>query len=384
VHSSTRRLLWIRRPAVAGLAAVLFCACSPSTFLARKMTVAPNRAPQFVKPKGRVVLRWPAEILERFPAGTNEVGSPPADVRWLMVEPADYRLSLSSRTWKEDGRVRGEIQLSGRFPREGLPPTRAAVGTAFLVHGYGVDLETMFPWALYLAQEGWRCVLADLRGHGQSGGRRVYYGCVETNDLCELRRELEASGRVHGPYVAIGHSLGGAIALRWQTVDPEIAGSVAFGPLAEFAPAAERLRAEYVSWLPSRWVGRAVKKLPGLLELPPNALDTRAALEGHSVRALLVAGSGDVITPPEDSAMIWPLLEQGSEMIVVGPVTHELLPYLFDQHAVPVRNWLAGVVNGKAGELQAEAVSQENSAARAASAASSALGTSGNGGFGLE
>src|SRR5690606_28596125 len=75
VHSGIRRcVLAIRRLTVVGLAAVLFCACSPSTFLARKMTVAPNRAPQFVKPKGRVLLRWPAEILERFSSGTNEVG----------------------------------------------------------------------------------------------------------------------------------------------------------------------------------------------------------------------------------------------------------------------------------------------------------------------
>lgn len=303
------------------------------------MTEAPNRVPQFVKPEGRVLLRLPLELMSRFPTGTNEVGSPPVPIRWMMVEPADYGLSSSTETWR-DGRVqRGRVTLRFRLP----PATRPAAGTVFLVHGYGVDSDTLFPMALHLAEAGWRSVLVDLRGHGASGGSRVYFGTVETNDLRELRRRLEEEGRVQGPYAAVGHSLGGAIALRWQTVDRAIRTSVALGSFAEFRPAAERLRADYVPWMPAGWVRRAVDRLPGLLGVTPEALDTWRVLEGGQVRALLVVGAEDEVTPPEDSARILSWLAEGSRLLIVGGgvARHELLPFLIDQHGTLIREWLA-------------------------------------------
>jgi pimeloyl-ACP methyl ester carboxylesterase len=303
------------------------------------MTLAPNRAPQFVKPKGRVVLRWPEGVLERFPSGTNHVGSPTIPLRWLLIEPADYGLQVASRTGR--GAVRAEFSLRFRLPREGLPPPQRPRGTAFLLHGYGVDLETMFPWGIYLAEAGWRTVLVDLRGHGRSGGRQVYFGTVETNDLRELRLQLEREGRLQPPFVAVGHSLGAAVALRWQTVDPAVVGTVAFGALADFAPAVERLRAEYAAWVPEGWVRRATVRLPSVLGVTPEALDTTAALRGNPIPAMLVAGAGDPVTPPEDSEQLRRFLATGSVFLIVDAVTHETLPYVFEQHGAPVRQWLA-------------------------------------------
>lgn len=307
------------------------------------MTKAPNRVPAFVKPEGRVLLRWPAGVLERFPTGTNVVGEPPAGIRWIRVEPADFGMEVSSTAGSDGHPERREYDFRFRLPAEGLPAPRPARGTAFLVHGYGVDAETLFPWAIYLAEAGWRSVLVDLRGHGSSGGKRVTFGLGETNDLQALRRELEAAGVVHGPYVAVGHSLGASMVLRWQAVDPAIRASVALGAFAEFVPAAGRLRSEYARWLPAGWVRRAAVRLPGMLGAAPNALDTDAAIRGRAVRALLVASVGDRITPPEDAAALRELAGAGSEFLVIGDATHETLPYAFDQHGRFVRDWLARV-----------------------------------------
>lgn len=305
------------------------------------MTKAPNRVPGFVRPEGRVLLRWPAGVLERFPSGTNVVGSPAAGIRWVRVEPADYGMAVTS-TRRADGR--GEpitYELSFRLPATGLPPSQPARGTAFLVHGYGVDLESLFPSAIFLAEAGWRSVLVDLRGHGASGGKRVTFGVVETNDLYRLRQELESTGQVRGPYVAVGHSLGAALVLRWQAVDPAIRGSVALGPFARFVPAAGRLRDEYARWLPRSWVRRAAMQVPRVLGVEAEALETDAAIRGRGIRALLVASADDVITPPEDAAALRELAAPGSELLIVGGGTHETLPYLFDQHGSLVRDWLA-------------------------------------------
>jgi pimeloyl-ACP methyl ester carboxylesterase len=229
-----------------------------------------------------------------------------------------------------------------------------ALGTAFVIHGYGVDLETMFPWGLYLAEAGWRVVLVDLRGHGESTGERVFFGTVETNDLVQMRMELGRQGLLQSPCVAVGHSLGGAIALRWQTVDSNIVASVAFGPPAEFVPAAARLRAEYASWIPKTWVERAAEKFPATIGVSPEALDTTGALKAHRVRSFLVAGYGDAITPPEDSVKLQPFLAAGSPFLIVGPITHEALPYVFDQHAARIRDWLATFVEERAASLRLE------------------------------
>src|SRR5207244_1942766 len=72
--------------------------------------------------------------------------------------------------------------------------TPAASWTVVLLHGYGVAQVARAPWAVRLAQEGWRCVLVDLRGHGKSTGRRIYFGLRESRDLSQL---LDRLARVH-------------------------------------------------------------------------------------------------------------------------------------------------------------------------------------------
>lgn len=349
-----------------GLLLLALAGCSPSTFIAKQMISPPNRVPNFVKPTPRVTLQWPDELMDRFPTGTNWVGSPTAPIRWVLVPPADYSLEVASKIWEEKDVTHGEFRLSFRLPREGLPPAMPSRGDAFLIHGYGVDLETMVPWALYLAEAGWRCVLVDLRGHGGSGGDRVTFGVAETHDLHELRLALERDGLVAGPYVAVGHSLGAVIALRWQATDPAIKATVAFGPFSEFVPAAERLRSEYASWVPSGWVRRAARKAPRLLGVEPSALEPLEILQGAEVRAFLVAGAGDRVTPPEDSSRIRELLSPPGELLIVGPISHETLPYVFSQHGKAVRSWLeqfseesgATVQGSNAGNLQGSSDSQ--------------------------
>ena len=325
------------------LVAGLVAGCSPSSFLARRMIDAPNRVPGFLKPEGRVLLRWPAGLLERFPSGTNVVGHPPAGLRWVIVEPADFRTETRSEPRDRQRTNRVTFRFSFQLPAAGLPPPKPAVGTAFLLHGYGVDLETLLPLGVFLAEAGWRSVLVDLRGHGSSGGRQVSFGVRETEDLRELRAALAQEGRVGGPCVAVGHSLGAALALRWAAQDPEVEGAVALGPFAEFVPAALRLRSEYAKWVPRGWVRRAAEKVPGLLGVERANLDPVSVVQNRAVHALLIASAADVITPPEDAAVLESTLGPRGELLIVGGATHETLPYAFGQHGETLRQWLSAL-----------------------------------------
>lgn len=326
------------------VATIAITGCAPSQWVANAMLRAPNRAPDFIRPQARVTLRWPEGLVERFASGTQWVGQPAVPLHWVLVEPADYGMAMTfgSRRQGRRGVDIDDFELKVNLPPQGLPPVRPAAGTAFLVHGFGVDLESLFPCALYLAEAGWRCVLVDLRGHGKSGGRKFFLGTVETNDLCKLRLALEEQGRVAGPYVAVGHSLGAAICLRWQTVDPAIRASVGLGAVAELVPAIERVRHEYASWVPSGLVRRAAARLPGILGVAPEGLDTTSAIEGKSVRAYLVASDGDRVTPPEDGAKLMRRVGGGSGFLVIGRISHESLPYGLNQYGQKMTRWLRG------------------------------------------
>lgn len=315
--------------------------CSPSALVAHTLRVAPNRVPEFAKPAAPVILRWPGGLLERFPSGTNEVGQPAVPLHWRIIEPADYGLTLSLSNQVSAGRTNHEFSFRFKLPKEGLPPARPALGTVFLIHGYGVDGDALFPWGLYLAEAGWRTVLMDLRGHGSSGGRQVTFGVLETNDLRCLKESLERSGRIAGPYVAFGHSLGASLAIRWQSADPSIRASVAMGAYAGFESAVVRLRDGYARWVPRAWARGAAHRLPGLLGVGQDGLDTDAAMRGKSLKVFFVAGWGDVVTPPEDSNELRKLADEGSGFLIVAPASHEMLPYLFPDHGKPVVEWLA-------------------------------------------
>ena len=77
----------------------------------------------------------------------------------------------------------------------------------------------MAPWAVRLAEDGWRCVLVDLRGHGKTNGRRIYFGVQEARDLGQLLDRLARDGELAGPVAVVGESYGAALALRWKGED---------------------------------------------------------------------------------------------------------------------------------------------------------------------
>jgi pimeloyl-ACP methyl ester carboxylesterase len=313
------------------------------------MMDAPNRVPEFVKPEGRVWLGWPEGVLERFPTGTNRVGEPAVDLRWVAVEPANYGWKSTASTVTNRGRVLPRFRFEFRLPAEGLPAPRTARGTVYVLHGYGVDLEVMFPWAVFLAEAGWRAVLVDLPGHGHSGGRRVTFGIGEVEQLKAFRRTVGLARGWGGPVVVVGHSMGASLALRWQALDDRVAGSVALGAYSEFVPAALRLRDDYARWVPRGWVKRAAIKLPGMIGVAPETMDTLESIRGRDVRALMVASVDDVVTPPEDSAALMSFLGRGSELLIVGDATHETLPFVFPQYGKRVLEWLDEWVGGDVG-----------------------------------
>jgi alpha-beta hydrolase superfamily lysophospholipase len=112
---------------------------------------------------------------------------------------------------------------------DGASPTQAVL---VVVHGYLEHSGRYQFLADFFAPKGYRLYAMDLRGHGQSGGRRAYVGSFGEY-LDDLDRFLSTIQEREGDGLKflVGHSLGGLISLRYAIQSPEgLAGLVVSSP----------------------------------------------------------------------------------------------------------------------------------------------------------
>ncbi len=322
------------------LSLVILSAPGCGTFVAHRIAQAPNTYPTWFAPKARVSLGMSPKMLNSFPAHTVEAGNPPARLSYRVVPPADYNLRVTSTNWVEHGEEQFDFSFHANFPARTNQWTAAPRGTVVLLHGYGLAQFSMAPWALKLAQDGWLCVLVDLRGHGKSTGKQIYFGTRETNDLSRLLDHLAADGELNGPVAAMGESYGAALALRWATVEPRVQSVVAIAPYGVLSNAVLNIARDYAGWVPKGLIQSGMRKLPTVLQVPPDALDTTTVLRRSPETALFIAGEKDKIAPAPVVQELCSLAKPDSRLIVVPHATHEAVTYFFDQLASPVLEWL--------------------------------------------
>ena len=113
-------------------------------------------------------------------------------------------------------------------------PEAALKGTILFLHGLALQKETCGFWAYQIAAAGYRAVLVDLRGHGQSTGDWLTYGVVESRDIVRVIDRLDEKGLLAGKVGLFGESYGAAVALQTAARDDRVRAVVA---LAAFFPA---------------------------------------------------------------------------------------------------------------------------------------------------
>ncbi|MGC3956607.1 MAG: alpha/beta fold hydrolase [Verrucomicrobiota bacterium] len=149
------------------------------------------------------------------------VGPPAAELKVLQLPAQDYHLTISNTvTFRQKGEFSASLNIVTNTGINFKP--RAQPATLILLHGYMLAKETMLPWALHLAQAGYRVVLVDLRGHGQSTGDQVGFGKFEVNDLRQLLDGLQARGACDETVGVMGFLYGATLALHWAAQDERI------------------------------------------------------------------------------------------------------------------------------------------------------------------
>lgn len=318
---------------------LLFLVTGCGTFVAHRIIQAPNSYPTWLAPSAPVLLAFNEKLLTNSPSQFADVGPPPARLRYRVVEPADYHLQVRSTNWIERGEVQYKFTFHAEAPRTNIW-TAAPRGTVFLLHGYGLAEFSMVPWAWRLAEEGWRCVLVDLRGHGKSTGKTIYFGLKEARDMSQLLDGLTNQDQFSPPVAVIGESYGAALALRWKTADPRVGRVVAIAPYCVLSNAVLNICHDYAGFLPQAVVKAGIKQLPIILGVQADDLDTTTVLRRHPVTALFVSGTEDSVIPSADVRKLFEEALPGSELIVVPGATHETVTYHFSELVPPVLAWL--------------------------------------------
>lgn len=199
-----------------------------------------------------------------------------------------------------------------------------------LVHGYAEHAGRYKPLVQALAGVGVETFAVDLRGHGRSAGPRadvVDFGDYVA-DVDVLRRHI-AEQRPGVPVLVFGHSMGGAVALRFALERPD-----ALDALVLSAPF---LRP---SLPPPRWLlgvsGWLARSLP---QLPVQALDARAlsrdpeAVEAYRKDPLTYTGR---VKARMGHALVTagaPLLERAGELRAPTLIVHGAADDIADPRA---------------------------------------------------
>ena len=195
----------LRSLALAGACVMLagFALSSPTPPLSLSARLAAPGGTSPMVPTARI-----NALLARLPHRQGAVpGSGGVALHWVALDPGDYRLQYRY------------LGMGERFPEFSLdasvPATRppAPRGTVILLHGWMMDGGSLLPWALELAQHGYRTIALDLRNHGRSEQAPSGYGTREGQDVAAALHALDAEGEIDGPVHLLGVSYGAATAI---------------------------------------------------------------------------------------------------------------------------------------------------------------------------
>lgn len=120
---------------------------------------------------------------------------------------------------------------TGLFVRHYAPAVADAPRTLVIVHGASEHGGRYEHVAAEFVERGWNVVAADLRGHGQSGGRRTHVSHFHryVTDVASILDALELPAK---QTALLGHSMGGLVSIRFaQYFSRRVACLVTMSPL---------------------------------------------------------------------------------------------------------------------------------------------------------
>jgi pimeloyl-ACP methyl ester carboxylesterase len=325
---------------------ILLAGCATPERVAQMIITAPNLQ------KSQPPPHWADKWLSAFSGGTNRfekmtipVGPPEARLEAISLAPGDYHLHFASSLENRPNGKRA-FQVKAFQQTNCLVDCLREQGTIFVLHGYSIQKETMIPWAFLLAEVGFRVILVDLRGHGESSGQNFSCGKYESADLVQVLDRLMAEGSCRGPIGALGLSFGAEVALHWAARDPRVKTVVAIAPYNDPEEAFLRFARELKVPVSSKIIRQAFPIVAAKLDLNWTDWSGEAAMRRLKVPVLLIGGEKDSISPPEDLAALSDVAPAGTKTLLIPDANHFLIGFWFQELADPIKAWMTEKLSG--------------------------------------
>jgi pimeloyl-ACP methyl ester carboxylesterase len=339
---------------------LLACACllltgyawsTASTSLSERL-VAPGGVSPLL-PEQRI-----AAALAKLPNRSGRIQTPAGvPLFWRAIDPGDYRMRYRFRGIGSDAAHPEQLDFSLDFSAPRTAPATPR-GTVILLHGWMMDGDSLLPWALQLAQAGYRSISIDLRNHGQSGHGAAGYGTREAADVAAAIATLRQRGEVVGPLYLFGVSYGAATAVfTAQALGDEVNGVVA---MESFANAGRGIRdmlphmltitpVDWRAWVTmqlARWryghqdIDAVIAAANAKLALNLDQVDVAAALAKVPACVLLLHGDADEHIPVSHGRRLASASARARYLEIAGE-NHLSLPMRLDTLGATVDDWFA-------------------------------------------
>jgi pimeloyl-ACP methyl ester carboxylesterase len=187
-------------------------------------------------------------------------------------------------------------------------------GLVVYLHGVGDNRASGIGVAAHFAALGFDVLAYDSRAHGESGGDACTYGFYERKDLS---RAIDKLGG--GPVLALGVSLGAAVALQAAADDPRIALVVAVSSFSDLRTVA----AERAPFFASRGnIDQAFRLAEAEAAFRADEVAPVAAAARIRAPVLVIHGADDRETPPAHSQRIYAALAGPKRLYLVAGAHH--------------------------------------------------------------
>ena len=273
---------------------------------------------------------------------------------------------------------------------EALGPKGQPRGTVFVLHGFRNQAFWMRDKAHRFAEEGYRAVLVDLRGHGGSSGGFISYGAQESKDLVQVADALKREELLTGPVGVWGISMGGSTAIQWAGRDDRIRAVVAVAPytkMSAIVPVAVRTMLPIGGWfMDDEEIRGIMHQAATEAGFDPAEADALRAIQQTEAPVLILHGTWDAIVPTEHGERLHEAAPDHSELVKLGWTGH-ISAHFNDEALGRAVGWFNEHLNAAKPEQEdaAEKERGDEAASGGASdtdAAAAGGGASGSGGAG--
>jgi pimeloyl-ACP methyl ester carboxylesterase len=210
------------------------------------------------------------------------------------------------------------------------PARLSSKGTVVLLHGVRMDKRSLEPMAEALSDAGFRAVLVDLRGHGESDGRYLTYGFGEAADVSQLLDALELPGPGLEPIGVYGFSYGGAVAIDLGARDRRVRSVVAVSPFSSLRQVVGDYRNKYLpaamNVVPEAWFQGAVDAAARWASFDPDVSAPVRSIANSHAPTLLIHGDADTQVPLRHSQSLLQASAGLAQLVVVRGATHDVMP----------------------------------------------------------